>query len=74
MTLSNEIKSLLELKGKKKKDLLKILGLSRPQALTTKFARNSWSVEDLTKVVKFLGGQLIIKVDDREVEITKNHF
>lgn len=74
MNLSNEIKSLVELKGKKKKELLKILNLSRPQALTTKFARNSWSVEDLVKVVDFLGGKLIIKVDSREVEITKNHF
>ena len=74
MNLSNEIKSLLELKGIKKQELQQYLGLKHPQALTNKFARNSWSVEDLVKVVDFLDGKLIIKVDSREVEITKNHF
>lgn len=74
MTVSTEIKSLLELQGKKKQELQKHLELKHPQALTNKFARNSWSVEDLVKVVDFLGGKLIIKVDSREIEITKNHF
>lgn len=73
MTLSTEIKSLLELRNKKKKELQQYLQLKYPQALTNKFMRNSWSVEDLVKVADFLNGKLIIKVDDREIEITKEH-
>lgn len=73
MTLSTEIKSLLELRNKKKKELQQYLQLKYPQALTNKFIRNSWSVEDLVKVADFLNGKLIIKVDDREIEITKEH-
>lgn len=74
MTLSLEIKSLLELHNKKKKELQQCLNLKYPQALTNKFMRNSWSVEDLVKVVNFLDGKLIIKVDNREIEITKEHL
>lgn len=73
MTLSSEIKSLLELRNKKKKELQQYLQLKYPQALTNKFMRNSWSVDDLVKVVNFLDGKLIIKVDNREIEITKEH-
>lgn len=73
MTLSTEIKSLLELRNKKKKELQQYLQLKYPQALTNKFMRNSWSVEDLVKVADFLNGKLIIKVDNREIEITKEH-
>ena len=72
--LSNEIKALLVIKGLKQLDLVDVLGVSSRQAVANKFARDSWSVEDLVKVVDFLDGKLIIKVDSREVEITKNHF
>lgn len=72
--LSNEIKGLLTVKGFKQQDLQKVFNMTSRQSVANKFARNSWSVEDLVKVVDFLGGKLIIKVDSREVEITKNHF
>lgn len=65
--ISNEIKSLLELKGVKKIELQKFLGLKYPQNLTTKFARDSWSAAELIRVVNFLGGELIVKLDDREI-------
>lgn len=72
--LSNEIKGLLTVKGYKQLDLQDVFDMASRQAVANKFARNSWSVEDLVKVVDFLGGKLIIKVDSREIEITKNHF
>lgn len=74
MNLSNEIKSLLELKGMKKIELQRVLNLAHPQTMSTKFSRNSWSAEDLAKVANFLDGQLILKVADREIEITQAHF
>lgn len=74
MNLSNEIKSLLILKGIPQKELQPVFGMASSQAVANKFARNSWSAEDLVKVVDFLGGKLIVKVDNREIEITKNHF
>ena len=67
MNISNEIKSLLELKGVKKTELQKFLGLKHQQALTTKFSRNSWSAAELIRVINFLGGELIVKLDDREI-------
>ena len=74
MDISNEIKSLLELKGRKKSELQKHLGLKHPQALTTKFARDSWSAEDLIKVVTFLGGELIIRIDGREIKLDEKYI
>lgn len=71
--LSNEIKSLLIVQGLKQSDLTNILGMSSRQSVTNKFSTNSWSVDDLVKVVNFLDGKLIIKVDNREIEITKEH-
>lgn len=72
-SLSNEIKSLLIVQGLKQSKLINILGMSSRQSVANKFSTNSWSVEDLVKVVNFLDGKLIIKVDNREIEITKEH-
>lgn len=74
MNLSTLIKSLLVEKSLQQQNLQGILKVSSKQAVNNKFAKNSWSAEDLVKVVDFLGGKLIIKVDSREIEITKNHF
>jgi len=70
-TLSSEIKGLLQVEGVKQLDLQVPLGMTSKQSVANKFARNSWSVEDLVKVVDFLGGKLVIKVDSREIESQK---
>ena len=67
MSISKEIKSMLLLKNLKKNELQEFLKLGSPQALTNKFARNSWSAAELIRVVNFLGGELIVKLDDREI-------
>ena len=74
MNISTMIKSVLVEKSLKQQDLQDLLGLSSKQAVNNKFARNSWSAEDLSKVASFLGGQLILKVSDREIEITQDFF
>ncbi len=74
MTLSDEIKALLILKGRKKKDIQQLLHLKTPQVMTNKFAGNAWKVGELAQVMDFLGGELVIKIDGREIKITKSHF
>lgn len=74
MSISNQIKSLLVEKSLKQQDLQEVLNVSSKQAVNNKFAKNSWSAEDLIKVVSFLGGELIIKVEDREIRLTEKHI
>lgn len=74
MSISNQIKSLLVEKSIKQQDLQEPLELSSKQAVNNKFAKNSWSAEDLIKVVAFLDGELIIKVDDREIKLTEKYI
>lgn len=74
MNISTMIKSVLVEKSLKQQDLQELLGLSSKQAVSNKFANNRWSAEDLAKVANFLDGQLILKVADREIEITQAHF
>lgn len=74
MTLSDEIKALLILKGRKKKDIQQLLQLKTPQVMTNKLAGNAWKVKELVQVMDFLGGELVIKIDGREIKITKSHF
>ena len=74
MSLSNEIKSLLTLGGRNRRDLSDFMGLAQTQSLNNKFNRESWSAEDLYKVLTFLGGQVVLKVDDREIVLTEKHF
>lgn len=74
MTISNQIKSLLVGKSLKQQSLQEVLGLASKQSVNNKFAKNSWSAEDLIKVVAFLGGDLIIRVDDQEIKLTEKHI
>lgn len=78
MTISAIIKSLLVKKSLKQQDLQSILNLSSKQSVNNKFSKNSWSVEDLIKVVKFLGcnltindGEEIIFLDEKYLTPTK---
>lgn len=72
--ISTELKSILVRKSIKQQDLQSVLGLSSKQAVNNKFAKNSWSAEDLIKVVTFLGGELIIRIDDQEIKLDEKHL
>ena len=67
MSISTKIKSMLVEKSVKQQDLQELLKLSSKQAVNNKFARDSWSAVELIRVVNFLGGELIVKLDDREI-------
>lgn len=67
MSISTKIKSMLVEKSVKQQDLQDLLKLSSKQAVNNKFARDSWSAVELIRVVNFLGGELIVKLDDREI-------
>lgn len=72
--ISTELKSILVRKSIKQQDLQSVLGLSSKQAVNNKFAKNSWSAEDLIKVVTFLGGELIIRIDEREIKLDEKYI
>lgn len=61
MDASSKIKALLQMQGVKQIELVSLLGLSSQQALTNKFRRNAWSVDDLVKVCEFLGCAVFIE-------------
>lgn len=58
MSKSAKIKSLLALKDVKSADYVKVLGLARQQALTTKYARESFTSDDLIKLAELTGTTL----------------
>lgn len=55
---AEKIKGLLALKNKKNSDYVKALGLARQQALTTKYARNSFTSDDLIILAKLTNTKL----------------
>ena len=58
--ISDKIKQIMRLKGIKANELAMYMGV-KPQSLTNKFARDSWSTQDLISVLDFLGCQLVIE-------------
>lgn len=52
MGVSNQIKALLSLSGKKQSDLIQTLGISSRQSLSNKFTNERWSAGDLVAVAK----------------------
>ncbi len=58
MNLTNKIKAMLQMNGKKNRELAEYLELGSAQALTNKFNRGSFSAEDLIKIAAFLDGEL----------------
>ena len=65
MAVSEKIKALLQIKGKKKNELAEYLGMNS-QSLSNKFSRNSFSAEDLIKISNFLDCSLIFEIDDKQ--------
>ena len=53
MSVSNIVKGLLAIRGKKQIDLATCFGMTK-QTMSNKFARNSWFATDLIKVADFL--------------------
>ena len=58
MSKSGKIKALLALKDKKNMDYANILNLARPQALTTKYSRESFTSNDLIKLAELTNTRL----------------
>lgn len=58
MSKTNKIKSLLALKGIKSIEYTRILGLSRPQALNTKYSRDAFSADDLIRLASLTNTRL----------------
>jgi DNA-binding Xre family transcriptional regulator len=66
MGVSNKIKALLQLRGKKNVELSEYLGFARPQALACKFKREGFSAEDLIKIAAFLECELAFIESDTQ--------
>lgn len=58
--VSDKIKQIMKEKGVKVNQLAKYMGV-KPQSVTNKFSRDSWSAQDLISVLDFLGCQLTVE-------------
>ena len=58
--VSDKIKQIMKEKGVRVNQLAEYMGV-KPQSVTNKFARDSWSVQDLISVLDFLGCQLSVE-------------
>lgn len=65
MAVTDKVKALLSIKGKKNIELAAYLGIS-PQSLQNKFNRGSFSAEDLIKISEFLECTLSFEVDSAQ--------
>jgi transcriptional regulator with XRE-family HTH domain len=65
MSLTDKIKALISIKGKKNIELAQYMGLT-PQSLQNKLSRGSFSAEDLIKIADFLGCSLEFNIDDKQ--------
>lgn len=63
--VSDKIKALLSMKGKKYKELAKLFGISE-QAMRNKFARGSFSADELIRIADFLNCQLAFNIDKEQ--------
>lgn len=65
MSVSDKIKALLAIKGKKHVELANYLDIT-PQSMQNKLARGSFSAEDLIKISAFLDCTLAFEVNDNQ--------
>ena len=63
MALSDKVKGLLALCGKRQIDLAAYFGMSK-QTMGNKMSRNSWSGNDLAKAAEFCGCKLAFLMPD----------
>lgn len=66
MSVSNTIKALLYMKGKKQTDLAAHFDM-RPQSMANKMSRGSFSAEDLVKIADFTGCRVAFVMDDGQM-------
>ena len=64
MSVSDVIKGLLAMSGKKQAELTSVLGLSSNQAVNNKIRKNSWFASDLLKVAELCGCKLAFVMPD----------
>lgn len=62
VSVTNKIKALLSIRGKKNTELAAFLGIS-PQSMQNKLTRGSFSAEDLIRISDFLGCSLCFELD-----------
>ena len=63
MAISDKVKGLLALCGKRQIDLADYFEMSK-QTMGNKMARGSWSARDLAKVAEFCGCKLVFVLPD----------
>lgn len=63
MPISDKVKGLLALRGKRQIDLAADFGMSK-QTMSNKIARDSWFASDLVRVAKFCGCELAFILPD----------
>ena len=63
MNVSDIVKALLSLAGKRIVDLAGYFGITK-QSMSNKMVRGSWSSADLKKVAEFLGCDLLFEMPD----------
>ena len=66
MAVSDKVKAMLNLKGKKIMELADYFEMS-PQAMRNKLNRGSFSAEDLIKVSMFLDAELSFRVSGNQI-------
>ena len=64
MSVSDVIKGLLAMSGKKQAELTSVLGMSSNQAVNNKIRKNSWFASDLLKVAELCGCKLAFVMPD----------
>ena len=64
MNISDTIKGMLAMSGKKQADLAETLGMSSKQAMNNKIRRNSWYASDVIKAAELCGCKLAIVMPD----------
>ncbi len=58
MAISDKVKALLALQGKKQYDLMEPLEMGSKQSLSNKFSNERWTAGDLVKVAEVCGCKL----------------
>ena len=71
MAVGNKIKSAMAAKEKGRRDLANALNIS-DKAITAKFYRDSFSVEDLIKIADCLGYSLYLESADNKIVFNLN--
>ena len=68
--ITGKVRALLQIAGKRPVDLARHLGIL-PQSLQNKFARGSFSAEDLIRIADFCGAELVLQIDGDRIVLDK---